>query len=417
MNADQGRRGLPNGSLFASAPSWIEWLVWGALAAAVVAIAVPVTIVITPLTGVGVAIAVPLALLQGATLVLQLIAPRTAAILHVIAVAGLAAVTVPTGAWSGAAATLPWPISVIGMIAFAALVIGLALRGRLTTAVATWITTTLLLVLAAVLAGPAGVAAGTAVADVIVSSSISAIGLAMAAITAQLAQAKRDVLTARRETEVLDERRRWDLERSRIAREMHDVVAHSMSIVHMRATSARYRLEGIGPEVADEFDGIAQQARSALGEMRGLLGVLREDADRLDAPQPGLADLPALLDATREAGIGIRHRLPDPVPTPSPAVQLAFYRVAQESLSNVARHASNAATDVMLDVRDDDLVLTVLNDPPPATPPEPSDRGGHGIRGMMERMTSIDGRLEHGPTPAGGYLVTARAPYRPVPSA
>ncbi|NYJ65757.1 DNA-binding NarL/FixJ family response regulator [Pseudoclavibacter chungangensis] len=142
--------------------------------------------------------------------------------------------------------------------------------------------------------------------DIVVAASVSATVFAIAATVTQLVQARRDVDLARHEKEVLEEDRRWDIERSRIAREMHDVVAHSMSIVHMRATSARYRLHGMSDEVADEFDGIALQARTALGEMRGLLGVLREGAETLDAPQPTLSDLPALVAATRDAGIEVR---------------------------------------------------------------------------------------------------------------
>lgn len=169
-------------------------------------------------------------------------------------------------------------------------------------------------------------------------------------------------------------------------------------------------------EVADEFDGIALQARTALGEMRGLLGVLREGAETLDAPQPTLADLPALVAATRDAGIEVRTVLPEPLPEPSSAVQLALYRVTQESLSNVIRHADGSSVDITLRALHDELVLTVRNTRP-STPRDSADHGGHGIRGMNERMASVDGSLTHGPDPDGGYTVTARVPRRPAAGA
>jgi signal transduction histidine kinase len=205
-----------------------------------------------------------------------------------------------------------------------------------------------------------------------------------------------------------------------IAREMHDVVAHSMSIVHMRATSARYRLDGLGTDAVAEFDGIAEQARAALREMRGLLGVLREGDGVLDAPQPGLADLPALLEATRDAGVAITASLPPEVTEVEPpaSLQLALYRVAQESLSNVVRHARGAEVFVGLERVGPELWLTVENGAPRDGETEvgaASDQGGHGIRGMMERMASVGGSLDHGTVPGGGYRVVARAPH-PLPS-
>ncbi len=145
-----------------------------------------------------------------------------------------------------------------------------------------------------------------------------------------------------------------------------------MSIAHMRATSARFRLAGLDADAAAEFDGIAEQARSALREMRGLLGVLREGDGVLEAPQPTLVDLPALLEATRAAGVAITSSLPlgadgidadgiDAEALPA-SLQLALYRVAQESLSNVVRHARGAEVFVGLERTGAELWLTIENE-------------------------------------------------------
>jgi signal transduction histidine kinase len=310
----------------------------------------------------------------------------------------------------------PWPMPVLGMIALGGVLVALGLGGYWGVGAVTWLASVVVLTFAALLAAAFGTVADEALADLIVTASTTALALFAAAVVAQLLDARVEVREAREQTEIERAHVLWQQERARIAREMHDVVAHSMSIVHMRATSARYRIEGLDPDAVAEFDGIAEQARGALREMRGLLGVLREGDGVLDAPQPGLADLPALLAATRDAGVAITASLaPDENEAEPPAsVQLALYRVAQESLSNVVRHARGAEVFVGLERVGPELWLTVENGPGTDGVGDNStstDQGGHGIRGMMERMASVGGSLDHGAVPGGGYRVVARAPH------
>jgi signal transduction histidine kinase len=391
------------------------WVTWGAISVALTAVSIPTH---AALYGVIVPIAFVLGILQGGSVLLAAVRPWWGAAAQLVAVVGIAAASRPAGG--------PWPMPVVGMIALAAVLVVLGLRGHWRIGAVAWLAGFVLLVSAALVAGTWGAPVEGAVADLIVAASTTALALFAAAVVAQLLQARVEVQEAREQTEVERAHVLWQQERARIAREMHDVVAHSMSIVHMRATSARYRLEGLDADAVAEFDGIAEQARAALREMRGLLGVLREGDGVLDAPQPGLADLPALLDATRDAGVAITASLDGDagVPEPTASVQLALYRVAQESLSNVVRHAHGAEVFVGLERVGPELWLTVENSAvrdaagertaaAPAT--VPADAGGHGIRGMMERMASVGGSLDHGPIAGGGFRVVARAPH-PLPS-
>jgi signal transduction histidine kinase len=203
-------------------------------------------------------------------------------------------------------------------------------------------------------------------------------------------------------------------ERARIARELHDVVAHHISMVAVQAESARLTTPGMPAAGAQRLTAIGDTARAALTEMRRLLGVLREDA-RTDVadrrPQPGLEQLNDLLDAARDAsGTGTRLILRGPPVTLDPGVELAAYRIAQEALTNVRRHAPGAAVDVELYYTDDALRLRIRDNgpgPPPAAP-----AGGHGLPGMHERAAAVGGRLHTGPAAGGGFLVEATLPAK-----
>src|SRR6266545_3750848 len=173
-------------------------------------------------------------------------------------------------------------------------------------------------------------------------------------------------------------------ERARIARELHDVVAHHISMIAVQAETARLTTPGLPPAGAQRLSAIGDTARAALTEMRRLLGVLREDAQAEVAdrrPQPGLRQLNELLDAARDAsGTGTRLILHGPPVTLDPGVELAAYRIVQESLTNSRRHAPGAAIDVVLHYTDAALLLSIRdNGPgPPITPPT----HGHGLLGM-----------------------------------
>lgn len=200
-------------------------------------------------------------------------------------------------------------------------------------------------------------------------------------------------------------------ERTRIARELHDVVAHSMSIIQVQASTARYRVSELPPEAAAEFDDIAASARGALTEMRRILGVLRTEDHLAElAPQRGIDDIPALIETTRRAGadVALSQAVSDGV---APATQLAAYRITQEALSNAVRHAPGAAITVSLMADDTDITVTISN---AATDAEPGPSGGHGLRGMTERTALLGGTIQAGPVPDGGWSVTARLPRHPV---
>jgi signal transduction histidine kinase len=201
-------------------------------------------------------------------------------------------------------------------------------------------------------------------------------------------------------------------ERARIARELHDVVAHHISMVAVQAETARLTTPGMPAAGAQRLAAIGDTARGALTEMRRLLGVLREDtraevADR--KPQPGLRQLNDLLDAARDAsGAGTRLILRGPPVTLDPGVELAAYRIVQEALTNARRHAPGAAVDVELHYADDGLRLRIRDNGPGPPPTLPA--GGHGLQGMHERAVAAGGELHIGAAAGGGFLVAVRLP-------
>jgi signal transduction histidine kinase len=205
-------------------------------------------------------------------------------------------------------------------------------------------------------------------------------------------------------------------ERTRIARELHDVVAHHMSMIAVRAETAPYRLHEVGAAARTEFGEISTAAREALVEMRRLLGVLRsEQHEALTAPQPGLADLAELVEGARRAGATIDLDVADDVPSASPAVELTAYRIVQEALSNAGQHAPGARTAVA--VGRTAASLTVVVNTGRAQRPDHASAGrtapprvGHGLSGMRERATSLGGELAAGPLADGGFTVRAVLP-------
>jgi signal transduction histidine kinase len=205
-------------------------------------------------------------------------------------------------------------------------------------------------------------------------------------------------------------------ERQRIARELHDVVAHHMSVIAIQAEAGPYKVQDPPKELVESFAEIRASALSGLKELRRVLGVLRSDSPET-APQPGLDDLEELLESARSAGVTVTAGVSGTA-RPLPAgVDLSAYRIIQEALSNVMRHAPGAAVQVKLYYGDAALVVEVRNDHcPPGTPvPGDQDRvpgegGGHGIIGMRERATMLGGHLQAGPTEKGEFLVTAALP-------
>jgi signal transduction histidine kinase len=191
-------------------------------------------------------------------------------------------------------------------------------------------------------------------------------------------------------------------ERVRIARELHDVVAHHVSSMVVQAEAAA----ASDGRSAGALDGIANTGRAALDELRRLLGVLRSGADAPLAPQPGLADIDGLAEPLRQAGIAVDVRRATDGPALPPGVELCAYRIVQEALTNVLRHAR--ATHASVTVRDDGdvLAIEVLDDGIDAV----AGPGGHGLTGIDERVDLYGGTLDAGPQAGGGFAVRARLP-------
>jgi signal transduction histidine kinase len=202
-------------------------------------------------------------------------------------------------------------------------------------------------------------------------------------------------------------------ERTRIARELHDVVAHSLSVVIAQADGGRYAGKADPEAATGALEAIAATGRQALADMRSLLGVLRDGGGEEYAPQPDVAAIAALVEDVRNSGLDV-DLIIEGEPRPLPAgPQLAAYRIVQESLTNVLKHAGPASRAwVRLQWRPDALELSVLDDGRGASAAMvDSDGEGQGVRGMVERATLHGGRLEAGPRGAGGFGVHAALPY------
>jgi signal transduction histidine kinase len=233
-------------------------------------------------------------------------------------------------------------------------------------------------------------------------------------------------LTAQTERTQAEQDRRAVLEeRTRIARELHDVVAHHMSLIAVRAETAPYRLGELPSPALAEFGALSEVAREAMVEMRRLLGVLRQDRLEFAAlePQPELADVPALVDAARRAGVSVSLSVPAELGKVPAGVGVCAYRIVQESLSNASQHAPGAAVTVSLEQGAGAVELRVANGPGPrpgpgvgpgsgaGSGPGSVEAGpGHGLTGMRERVAMLGGSLSAGPTPTGGFVLTAVLP-------
>lgn len=211
-------------------------------------------------------------------------------------------------------------------------------------------------------------------------------------------------------------------ERARIAREMHDIIGHNLSVITGLADGGAYAARKNPDRAAQALTAIATTSRQALTELRRLLDVLAEDtpptASADFAPAPALTDLDALIDGVRSAGLPVRTKVDgEPVPLP-PGLELTVYRVIQEALTNTLKHGGSSATsDVLVAYEPDALAVTVTDtgrgSPAAATAPAPS---GRGLAGMRERTALYRGTLEAGPRPAGGWRVRLRIPIPEGPT-
>ena len=284
---------------------------------------------------------------------------------------------------------------------------------------------------AAPAAGLAGANGDVRVMSVLLASAIPVAALAGTARRAR--EESRAHSAARELTEGVLAEHLARGERARIARELHDVVAHHISMIAVQAETARLTTPGLTDAGAQRFGMIGDTARAGLTEMRRLLGVLREDAqaaagtqeiaDR-DAthrqaadrrPQPGLPQLGDLVDEAREAsGSAARLIMSGPVTRLDPGVELAGYRIVQEALTNARRHAPGAAVDVELRYADDVLRLRIRDNGPGSSgkAARTGPSGGHGLLGMRERAAAAGGSLHAGNAPGGGFCVEAELPAK-----
>jgi signal transduction histidine kinase len=198
-------------------------------------------------------------------------------------------------------------------------------------------------------------------------------------------------------------------ERARIAREMHDVVAHSLSVMVVQAEAAEAMLDGDPARARRPLAAVQQTGRDALGELRRMLGVLREMADQNPdlAPQPGLSGIDELVDHVRQAGLPVSVRVEgDPRPLPA-GIDLSAYRIVQEGLTNALKHAGPASSEVILRYGAREIELEVRDD---GRGGGSGNGGGHGLLGMRERVALYGGDLTAGPRPEGGFALVARLP-------
>ena len=244
-------------------------------------------------------------------------------------------------------------------------------------------------------------------ADLAEMTTLSAIVLVAGGALGGRRETQRRLAEQQRISDTERARRALLEERTRIARELHDVVAHHMSVIAIQAEAAPYRVPDPPEELARSFETIRATAAEGLGELRRLVGVLRADDDA--GPQPTLDRLGELVATVERAGVTVTVAVtgtPRPLP---PGVELSAYRIVQEALSNAVRHAPGSQVRVELDYRPAGLALRVVNGPARSVP-LPSPGAGHGVLGMAERAAMLGGELTAEPRPEGGFAVTAVLP-------
>ncbi|MFD9376530.1 sensor histidine kinase [Streptomyces sp. NPDC059999] len=392
--------------LFARAPkAWQRMMPFAVVAVFVLSL-MPVTIaVLTNVYGAGGGWAGALGVAQTAPLLLAVTRPLPA--WGIVLTADVVGAVVLTRADGVAGQAWPWtPMVVVGYLVA---MVCLGLRESVRNLVAVWLVT------GAVggaleLLRPDGVTTTTALLFILAGAL-----LALTGALRGLGDAQQRIVEQQGISEAERARRTLLEERARIARELHDVVAHHMSVITVQADSAPYRLPGMADPVRAEFEAIAASARESLGEMRRLLTVLRGNGEGPGgerAPQPGIDRLQQLVEATVRAGQPVRLSLAAGAAAAAPAaVDLSAYRIVQEALANVVRHAPGARTHVSVTLHSDELLVLVVNGPAPDAAPALETSGtGHGLVGMRERVRLTGGTLDTGPLPDGGFRVAARLP-------
>ncbi|GAA4528759.1 MULTISPECIES: sensor histidine kinase [Nonomuraea] len=301
-----------------------------------------------------------------------------------------------------------WSSFAAALQAMLFLLVALRVRPRV---LAEMVAITVLVALAFLVGEPWGHHTGAAAVWLVIVLAAAVIGAALRG-----ARVARTQLVVQEEVTAEERARRAVLEaRNRIARELHDVVAHHMSVISIQAQVAPHLVENPSQELKDNLAGIRQNAVEALAELRRVLGVLRSaDGPADDAPQPTLDQVDDLIAKVRIAGLTVTATTTGEPRPLSPGIELSAFRILQEALSNAMRHAPGASVRVEIAYRPGTLALTVRNTAPRR--PAPSSHGaGLGLLGMRERAHMLGGELAAGPTPDGGYEVTAALPAEDTP--
>ncbi|MFJ7491784.1 sensor histidine kinase [Streptomyces sp. NPDC097727] len=398
----------PATPLLADAPKRWQRLLPYVVVLALVATFIPVTInVLTEAYGVNGGLAGALAVAQAAPLLMLAHRPLQAWWIifpaDILGAAALLGYPVDTfDIW-------PWPPPTL--VGYLFVLLALALRETRRTLISVWVATAAASLVLHLISPERS--NGSALLLVILGAVVLVIGAALR----ERGDAQRRL--AEQETISEAERAQRTLleERTRIARELHDVVAHHMSVITVQADSAPYRISGLPEEAREEFGAIAASARESLAEMRRLLTVLRSEGTEGErAPQPGLDRVQQLVEATVRAGLPAELSLSADLPDVPQAVDLSAYRIVQEALANVVRHAPGARTRVSITSDGEHLTVLVVNDraEQPGSPLETAGTG-HGLVGMRERVRLTGGTLDTGPLPDGGFRVAARLPLAPAP--
>ncbi|GHH23369.1 two-component sensor histidine kinase [Streptomyces lanatus] len=405
---------------------WLRWLPHGVLCLAALGILIGDVAQLMDNGRLAFGLAFPVAIAQGGAVVLALRRPIPAWWLSLTATV-ISALAVRLKLLSGDAHDFTWPWTAAGLIAQLLVLLLLSLRvPTRVSAEALGLTLLVTYFFQGLLGAPdytsTGVAAGSLFAVAVV------LGMAL--------RGRREARTQLVEQETLtaEERARRTVleERSRIARELHDVVAHHMSVISIQAQVAPHLVENPSDELRENLAGIRQNALDALTELRRVLGVLRSEApDGMDgayglgepgtglapdAPQPVLDRLDALIENTRAAGLDVVTDISGTAPPYPTGVELSAYRIIQEALSNALRHAPGSTVRVEVSHDFHGLHLGVVNSRP-QRPVPPSAGAGHGLLGMRERAAMLGGHVTAAPTQQGGFAVSAFLPRGDAPPA
>src|SRR6201994_1767395 len=235
--------------------------------------------------------------------------------------------------------------------------------------------------------------------------------LAVMVTAAEAVRLRNERRTVTRAAQQLDERRRASEERLRMARDLHDVIGHNISLISVQAAVGLDLMDSDPDQARAALSAIKTVSREALDELRSMLAALRQTGEQAPtAPTPGLARLPELAQLTRAGGLPVRIEGSGPSRTLPAAVDLAAYRIVQESLTNVARHAGPGAATVRLGYRGDGVSVEVSDNGRGVPGGRLPVGTGSGIAGMTERAAALSGRLTAGPRPGGGFVVSAWLP-------